>query len=78
VSENRRSTFDFVSLIVGARDARRDVVRWVRSAETRSLDFADDGWTGCGAAEGTPFGFKGGASEVTCLAVAFKCFLDVR
>jgi hypothetical protein len=81
VSENRRSTFDLVSLIVRARDTSRELVRWVRSAEARSLDFADD-WFGvedaCGAARSVPLGFAGGLSAVACLAVAFKCFLDVR
>jgi hypothetical protein len=81
VSENRRSTFDFVSLIVGARDVKRDVVRWVKSAESRSRDLADD-WCGaeggCGDAEATPLGFASGVSEVACLAVAFKCFFEVR
>jgi hypothetical protein len=42
VSEKRRSTFDFVSLMVGAREANRDVVRWVRRAETRRRDLADE------------------------------------
>lgn len=81
MSEKRRSTFDLVSLIVGPREIKRDVVRWVRRAETRSRDMADDC---CGAedvctdGDDIPLGFVGGVSEVACLAVAFKCFLDVR